>query len=239
MQKNLIHYFLLVGFVFLYSCEYELENTNYVELKKPEAPVINVSLNAPVNERGEYLIHYPHVKFKIDIPEEYTKYQFYFFSDISNSLWLIDNNYLIFAEYDYLNDICGGHPFTLKCEVQLQPDTLKSIAEISNYEYSKKTFEWNIVIDPWLIPQLNVRCEKKGDKIFRLTWDEPNPFYGEVDYYEVEYSDNYSSTIYTKTNQPFYDISLPDGAYSFYYRIRVYFKEEFLYLEESDYKYID
>jgi hypothetical protein len=219
MCRKLIHYFLFIWLVFLYSCEYELENTNYVELKKKEDPVINLSLNAPQNEKGEYLVHYRHVKYNFEIPEEYPKYQIYFTSETVNSVWR-DNDYLVF---NYYYD--AKPSFSIKCEVLLLPDTLKSIAEICGYEYYKKTVEWNIVFDPQPVPQLHIQCEKKEDKIYRLTWEEPDPYYGKVDYYEVAgYSSYFGQDFQVKTNELFYDIGpLSDGDY-FHYKVSACFE---------------
>jgi hypothetical protein len=230
MCRKLIHYFLFVWLISLYSCEYELESTNYVELKKRKDPVINLSLNAPQNEKGEYLVHYHHAKYNLEIPEEYRNYQIYFTSETGNSFWQ-DNDYLVFNYY-------GSTSFTLKCEVLLLPDTLKSIAEISGYEYYKKTVEWNIVLDPQPVPQLHIQCEKKEDKTYRLTWEEPDPYYGEVDYYEVAGYSSYSGQDFqVKTNGLFYDIGPLSYGYYFRYQVTAYFKGNYLNpLYEEGYK---
>jgi hypothetical protein len=93
-----------------------------------------------------------------------------------------------------------------------------------------KTFEWNIVIDPWPIPQLHLKCEKTSNNTLRLTWEEPDPYYGEVDHYDVSIYSYYSGDSHTETNELFYDITLPDDIDYFYieYRVTGYFKENYL-----------
>ncbi|MDR2058031.1 MAG: fibronectin type III domain-containing protein [Dysgonamonadaceae bacterium] len=233
--------FLVALSIFLYSCEYELEDTNYVELKKPEDPAINVSLLAPTNEKGEYLVHYPYVKCKIEIPDEYKEHcQLYFSSDMDN-IFSFNSNYDFIRFYFYEGDYYPTFPFSLKlkCEAVILPDSAKSIAEISGYEYLEKEFEWDIVVDPRPFPILNLKCEEISSNTWQLTWEKPDPYYGEVSFYEVYIWNSYTGSSYNTTNELFYDITLPDDAYYFSieYRVTAYFKEIYLPpLSEYGYK---
>jgi hypothetical protein len=225
MCKKLINCFLFVLVVFLYSCEFELEETNFVELKKPVSQGINLTLNAPQNEKGEYLIRYPYVKYKLEIPTEYKNYIVRFSIDEPYRFYWNDN-YIYFDYYYY--DITSIDPFSLKCEIALMPDSAKSIAEISGYEYLEKTFEWKMVLDPQPAPRLNLGYEKIDDKTYRLTWKKPDIYYGEVVYYEV-YTYNYQDgNFYDTTNELFYDVVLPDDTYYLEYRVTAYFKDGYI-----------
>jgi hypothetical protein len=205
-----------------------LEETNYVELKKPENPIINLTLNAPKNEKGEYLIRYPHVKYKLEIPAEYQVYNFRLFVDNeSYYIYRYSDNYFQF-DYPYY-DVINFNPFSLKCEIVILPDSAKSIAEISGYEYLGKTFEWKMAFDLQPTPQLYLDYKKLDEKTYHLTWNEPDPYYGGVSYYEIEYYDPQTGYSYRRTNELFYDLVLPGDTYSrFEYRVTAYFKENFL-----------
>jgi hypothetical protein len=230
MCKKIIKCLLVALPVFLYSCEYELENTNYIELAKPENLDINIKLNAPVNDKGEYLIHYNYVKCMVENPDNYRIFSVRFTPDIPNTIYW-NGSYLYFSYYGtYLS------PFSVKCTLQLQPDTAESIAEISGYGYLEKEIEWKFVLDPKPAPQLDVKYEKKDSKTYRLTWEVPDPYYGEVDYYEVQtyyYYIGYSFPYYL-THEEFADIRVPDNVTGFNYYVSAYFKENYLLpLQES------
>ncbi|MDR0680912.1 MAG: hypothetical protein LBG15_03535 [Dysgonamonadaceae bacterium] len=232
MHKKLINCFFVILFIFLYSCEYELEDINYVELKKQEDQIIDIKLNAPVNDKGEYIIYYDHVKWTLEGPDNYRIYHVHLSGDFFGSVYWGDG-YLNFYNY-------GIQSFSLKCEMRLLPDTAKSIAEVNGYEYLEKVVEWKFVPDPKPIPLLYLKCEEKGNRTYRLSWEKPDPYYGEIDRYEVHIYYYSIGSSYYLTNEVFFDITLPDNVSYFRYEIQACFKENYLSsLQEYGYMYLD
>jgi hypothetical protein len=108
------------------------------------------------------------------------------------------------------------------CVISAKSNT-GSIADVTGQEYLGNRFEWNIVFQPQNTPHLNLQYEKINDRDYKLTWDKPDPNYGEVDYYIV--STNYETS--NPIHDTSYSITLPENTYSYVY-VRAYFKESFL-----------
>jgi hypothetical protein len=232
MTKKLILWLLMVLPVFFCSCEYELEETNFIELKKPEKNDFSVTLNAPQNEKGEYIIKYGYLKYEANVPNDGNDYTRSFClvrkydGGWSSSTVYTYGNYLLFDNYWYDN----YYSYTLGYSIS-SPSNTGSLADMTGYEYLGDVFEWNLVFQPASSPQINLRYEKIDDKHYKLIWDTPDPDYGEVDYYKVVINSWYYNNSFSPIYDTSYLLTLPENDfYSDRYKIYVYahFKESFL-----------
>jgi hypothetical protein len=226
MIKKIIIGIILILPVFLYSCEYELEDTNFVELKKPDDTVFKVTLNAPQNEKGEYIVKYGRLKYEEIIPKDLIDYNrsfillqkhqngtsYYHVSDVES--------YLIFDRwYD------SSVTYTLEYNISA-PSNTGSIAELSGQEYLGEAFSWNIVFDPTPAPQLNLQYQQINNRQYRLTWERPDSDYaGEIDHYQIRVANYWYYDYYTSL-EPIYDTSylltMPENAESGFYYVYLY-----------------
>ncbi|MCL1943584.1 MAG: fibronectin type III domain-containing protein [Candidatus Azobacteroides sp.] len=232
MNKKFIRLsWIVLPFFFCTSCEYELDKINYVEIEKPQSVDYKVQINAPTDGTGEYVIKYSLIKFDLELPENI--YELYFRLYRGN-----DDNYDSFYvtranPYASLSWFNPGE-YTLKCDISLGSTNTGSLADISGYERYGKTFEWKIILQQNPNPTLNLRYERLTDTTFKLSWDKPDPDYGEIDYYRI--SDWWYDVLDT-TTETSYVVTLSQWDNKEYY-VRAYFKESYLSPLES-YVYIN
>jgi hypothetical protein len=219
MTKRIIIWLLIALPVFFYSCEYELENTNFVEIKQPDGADIKVSLNAPINEKGEYVVKYEYLRYKIDVPDKDDYFiTFILTNELTNEQWGMgySNTYFHFSVYP--------GKYKLQCVISASSNT-GSIAELAGYEYKGKTFEWKLDIQRNPTPSLNLRYEKQDKTTFKIIWDKPDPYYGEIDYYRV--MDSWNGYFNEVVSEPFYIVTIPEGN-ALRCDVEAYFKDNFL-----------
>lgn len=218
-------FWLLIAFpLFFYSCEYELDDTNYVEVEKPGNLSYKIDLKAPVNEKGEYIVKYDYLKYATDLPED----------GYSRDIYLISGNYNyhLYDEKNYINIPWVEGKYVLKYTISKSSGN-GSLASETGYENLTQTFEWDVLVQkerPVLNPQY---IFVDYDGTFELTWDTIDPNYGEIDYYKVSsYWGEFSKIVY----EPSCIIKLPEYGGTYEYIVEAYFKESFISsLSESVY----
>jgi len=224
MNKKLIRWLWIVfPVLFFTACEYELQETNYVEIEKPQEVIYDIQIKASVNENGEYVIKYPFIKFDFDLPENIgTVYFGIQTGDKSFSYFPASRT----APYIRLNWIEPGK-YTLKCDIPASRTNTGSLADISGFEHNGKSFEWKVELQQNLDPDLNLRYERLTDTTFKLFWDKPDTEYGEIDYYSIiKY---WNSPPLDITKETSYVVSIPAWNSEYYY-VAAFFKENYLYL---------
>jgi hypothetical protein len=231
MNKKFIHWlFVALPFLFCTGCEYELQETNYVEINKPQEFNYEIQLQAPLNEKGEYILKYGFLKFSSVLPESASYVNFMLYREnedfIYNSFY-VDRT----VNFVYLNSYPGK--YKLKCVIPHGRTNTGSLGDISGYEYYGKTLEWKIEIQRNPAPNLNLRYERVNENTFKLIWEQPDPEYGELNYYEISYWYDYWLAV---TNETFYLVTLDPGS-SEEYCVKAYFKGYYLSPLES-YVYI-
>ncbi|MDR0505867.1 MAG: hypothetical protein LBH32_03480 [Dysgonamonadaceae bacterium] len=227
MKKKFIYYLLTaLPFIFCTGCEYELQETNPVEIKKPQNLSYNIQLKASQNSEGEYVVKYENLKFSSELPEDVNYLNFILYREDGYG-----NSFSLTVGRTSIN-LRGFYPgkYTLKCEIPPHRTKTGSLADISGYEFYEKTLEWKIVLQQNPPPKLNLRCERLDENTFNLVWDQPDPDYGEVDYYSIIY-DYYNSL--AKTTDTSYTVTLPQGWYM-RYRVIAHFKDSDLEQLQSE-----
>jgi hypothetical protein len=231
MNKKLIRWPLaILPFLLCTGCEYELQKTNYVEINKPQELNYKVEIQAPKNEKGEYVVKYEILRFSLEFPENvnYMYLELYREND--------DYSYYTYQVDRTISSISleGRNPgkYLLKGIIPPYSTGTGSLADISGYEYYGKSFEWKLVLQQNPVPELNLRYERLSETTFKLLWDKPDPDYGEVSYYEIYDWYSYQSFTTTETS---YIVTLLQGN-SGEYRVTTYFKDN--YLLNSHYIYI-
>jgi len=229
MNKKLNHWlWVVLLLVFCTSCEYELEETNFVEIKKPQDVNYKIQIKAPTNGNGEYVVKYSFIKFDFELPNDVNDIIFRLYRENEDYNF---NTFYASKTSPYLSFSWWVDPgkYILKCEIPPSRTNTGSLADIAGYEYYGKTFEWKIVIQQNPIPSLNLRYERLSDTTFKLYWNKPDADYGQIDYYEIY--DYWSGRLGT-TQETSYVVTLYQWDSRHFY-VRAYFKENFLSPLES------
>ncbi|MDR2622246.1 MAG: fibronectin type III domain-containing protein [Dysgonamonadaceae bacterium] len=232
MNKKLIRWLLAVlPFLVCTGCEYELQETNYVEIDKPQEMNCKVEILAPLNENGEYVIKYELLRFSLELPENVDYVRFELYRENDDYYY---TSYGVNKTTNYISLWVNPGKYILKGIIPSSRTGTGSLADVSGYEYYEKSFEWKLVIQQNATPNLNLRYERLSETTFKLLWDTPDPDYGEVSYYNISYWYDYQLG---NTNETSYIVTLPQGNNREYY-VRAYFKDYYQSpLESSIYIY--
>ena len=222
MNLKFIHSaLLLLSVCCFYSCKYELEEENYIDMKQLEETGFNITLKASTIEDGVVLVNYEKLLYELTVfgvPVEniidystiiYLDGKEYYNGSYYYSCIRFDNYYLT-----------GYHDLKM---VVRYPASTGSLASDLGVEYLEQTFEWKIKID-FKDTQIVINHRKTNDGKIEFYWEKPDPNYGTFKRFRVYTNGNSWNPFYTKETSYVFS----QGNYYCEIEITAEFEESFL-----------